>query len=135
MLTSFVYKRNYSISIPIIIPSGFGDIVQSSGFVQDALVMFNRTIPRKGIRVDWETQHSKGAGTIWSLRMDVSKILVELTMDSSNVSAPEIRMNGTKKTKKSDGSLIDLKIERLYVVGAGGMEITLYSIYETRTGN
>lgn len=122
--------RQSAMIIPIVTPTVLErDISQSLEPIEESLSRFNKTIPRQGIHTNWETDNSKGTGTIWSLRMTpVKQISVELTMEDPKMPAPEIRMNGTRKTKKSDGSLISLNIERLYVVDGRGMEITLHSI-------
>lgn len=131
IIESFVKQdnlRKLSSVIPILNPPWFTKNQIPPSVILDAIEEFNKTIPRGGVWADWETNESQGPGSIWELIFDYNVFSVRLTMEKPKVTAPAIRMNGTRKIKKSNGELISLNIERIYTVDKKGMEITLHSI-------
>jgi len=129
MVKSFVkydaMKKEAAI-VPIIMPKSIVYSSESDMVFRNAIFKFNKTIQREGISVNWETE---GKGVIWSLIMHLNTLAVSITMENPYYTPlPKIQMNGSKKIKKSDNTLVNLNIERLYVVDSRGMEITLHSI-------
>jgi len=101
--------------------------------VRHAVNTFNATIPREGVPVKWGSIGDEG--TLWGIDFDnasPSILNVRLTLNPKKRAygafPDNIRVNGIRKLRKTDQTLSELVIERVFAVDKHGKEITVYSI-------
>ena len=91
----------------------------------------SKLVPRKGIEVRWGSA-SGDEGVLWGIEFDNRGPNVLRASISPAYSYDDslkcLRINGVRKMRKTDRSLSELVIERLFVVDNHGKETTMYSV-------